>query len=267
LNPRLKDNLTVLPLMHLKLSSNTRAPIILMYHGTPNIHPLSKYSIRADRFNAHLRYLKRHDWHTVLFRELQNVSVLPEKTVVLTFDDGYVDNYEGAFLPLVESKINATWFITTDCIGKHSHWTGSLSPQTQMLTVEQLFQMEKAGMEIGSHTCSHPDLTTLSYQQQLDEMTKSKLILESIIHSKISSFAYPYGKYNADSIVAVKDSDYQMACTTTARPGFGSENNPLLFRRIPILANDSVTTLAFKLAFSDWYLRKWSLLGFFRKVC
>ena len=231
-----------------------------MYHGTPNNHPSSIYSICSDQFIAHLRYLKKQGWHTALFRELDNVSALPDKTVILTFDDGYADNYEGAFLPLVANNMKATWFITTDCIGKHSHWMGEPSPQTQMLTSEQLLQMEKAGMEIGSHTCSHPDLTTLSYQQQLDEMTKSKQVLESIIHGKISTFSYPYGNYNTDSILAANDAGYQLACTTNVRPdGFGREQNPLLFRRVPIKANDSVSILALKLVFADliyWYLPK-----------
>ncbi|MDD1627287.1 MAG: polysaccharide deacetylase family protein [Methylococcaceae bacterium] len=231
-------------------SSNARGPIVLMYHGTPNNHPSSKYSIRADRFNAHLRYLKKQGWNTILFRELNTVSVYPKKTVVLTFDDGYADNFEGAFLPLVKNNMKATWFITTDCIGKHAHWMGSPSPQTQMLTAEQILQMEKAGMEIGSHTCSHPDLTTLSYDQQRDEMMQSKQILEAIIHGKIPSFAYPYGRHNSDSIEAAKDAAYQLACTV--RPGdFDSEKNPLLVRRITIFATDSVSTLARKLAFAD----------------
>jgi peptidoglycan/xylan/chitin deacetylase (PgdA/CDA1 family) len=237
-------------LSNLLPSSNIRDPIILMYHGTPKNRPLSKYSIRADQFNAHLRYLKKHGWNTALFRELQNVSALPEKTIVLTFDDGYADNYEGAFLPLAENNMKATWFITTDCIGKHCHWMGPPSLQTRILTAGQLLQFENAGMEIGSHTCSHPDLTTLTYDQQLDEMTRSKQILESITHGKISSFAYPYGRYNADSIVAAKDAGYQLACTVS--PGwFGSEKNPLLVRRITIFANDSVNTLARKLVFAD----------------
>jgi peptidoglycan/xylan/chitin deacetylase (PgdA/CDA1 family) len=221
-----------------------------MYHGTPKDQPISNYSIRADRFNAHLRYLKKQGWNSVLFRDLCNVSALPEKTVVLTFDDGYADNYEGVFLPLAEHNMKATWFITTDCIGKHAQWMGTPSAQTKMLTAEQLLQMENAGMEIGSHTCSHPDLTTLSYQQQRDEMTQSKQILESIIHGEISSFAYPYGRYNSDSISAAKDADYQLACTTCSG-WFGSENNPLLVRRITIFANDSASTLARKLTFAD----------------
>lgn len=221
-----------------------------MYHGTPNSSPASKYSICADRFNTHLRYLKKQGWHTALFNELHNVSTLPDKTVVLTFDDGYADNYEGAFMPLVENNMKATWFITTDCIGKHAHWMGSASPQTQMLSTEQLMKMSKAGMEIGSHTCSHPDLTTLPYQQQREEMTQSKQILESITHGKISSFAYPYGRYNSDSIAAAKDADFRLACTVS--PGrFGSERNPLLVKRVTIFANDSVSCLVRKLVFAD----------------
>ena len=221
-----------------------------MYHGTPVDDPISKYSIRANRFNSHLRYLKKQGWHTALFRDLNTSSVLPEKTVVLTFDDGYADNYEGVFMPLAENNMKATWFITTDCIGKHADWMGSSTLQTQMLTTGKILEMEKAGMEIGSHTCSHPDLTMLSYQQQRDEMTRSKQILEALIHGQITSFAYPYGRHNSDSIAAAKADGYQLACTV--HPGeFGSEKNPLLVRRITIFASDSASTLARKLAFAD----------------
>jgi len=241
----------------ISLTPKTRSPLILMYHGTPNHDPSSIYSIRADLFNEHVCFLKKQGWHTALFRDLHNGSALPRKTVILTFDDGYADNYDGAFLPLMENNMRATWFITTDCIGKHSDMMGAPLP---MLTAEQLRQMKKAGMEIGSHTCAHPDLRQLSYQQQQAEMIQSRQILETIIGGKISTFAYPYGHYNEDSITALNDADYQLACTTTIRPdGFNRKNHPFLFRRVPILANDSVTTLALKLAFAEgyyWYLPK-----------
>ena len=231
-------------------NSNNKGPIVLMYHGTPNDNPSSRYSIRANLFNAHLRYLKKNHWNTILFKELTSYSTYPEKTVAITFDDGYADNFEGAFLPLVNYNMKATWFITTDSIGKHAHWMGTHAPETQILTAEQIFNMKKTGMEIGSHTCSHPDLTTLSYQQQKIEMSESKQILESIINGKITSFAYPYGMHNSDSISAAIDTGFKLACT--ARPGkFSSEKNPLLIRRITIFDNDSVNTLARKLIFSD----------------
>lgn len=230
----------------------SRRVIILMYHGTPNDNPSSIYSIRSERFKAHLGYLKERGWKTALFRDLLDISALPEKTVVLTFDDGYADNYEGAFLPLLENGMKATWFISTDYIGKHSHMMGPPSPQTQMLSVEQIIHMSKEGMEIGSHTCSHPDLMALSYQQQLQEMAESKQVLESIIQDEVSTFSYPYGRHNADSIAAVENAGYRLACIV--RPNqFGCGKNLFMYRRVSILANDSISTLARKLAFPQWH--------------
>jgi peptidoglycan/xylan/chitin deacetylase (PgdA/CDA1 family) len=239
-----------------------------MYHGTTKNDPSSMHSIRADRFSEHLRYLKEQGWHTALFRELSNVSELPKKTVVLTFDDGYADNYEGAFLPLVENNMKATWFITTDYIGKYSHMMGLPSPQTQMLNAEQLIQMDKGGMEIGSHTCSHPDLASLSYQQQRNEMIKSKQVLESIIQREICTFSYPYGRHNADSIEAVKDAGYKLACIVNPNE-FGNKKNLFMHKRVPILANDSISTLARKLVFPQWYYlppRKKMIKNFYKHI-
>jgi peptidoglycan/xylan/chitin deacetylase (PgdA/CDA1 family) len=117
-------------------------------------------------------------------------------------------------------------------------------------------------MEIGSHTCSHPDLTKLNYQQQKNEMIRSKKILESLISCKISSFAYPYGRQNNDSIRAVKYSDYQLACTVN--PGdFNSEKNPLLVKRITIFATDSAATMARKLAFADNDVGRKKMTGYY----
>ena len=233
-----------------------------MYHGTPNDDPVSKYSIRANLFNDHLQYLKKNNWNTILFKELNNLSTYPEKTLVLTFDDGYADNFEGAFLPIVKHNMKATWFITTDSIGKYAHWMGPPTRQTQMLTAEQILNMKNAGMEIGSHTCSHPDLTTLSYQQQLNEMSESKQILESIIDEKITSFAYPYGLHNSYSVNAAIDTGFKQACTVC--PGkFSSEKNSLLIRRITVFNHDSVNTFARKLIFSDNDVSLKKLTGYY----
>lgn len=221
-----------------------------MYHGTPNHQPTSEYSINARQFKAQLAYLKKKGWVTALFRDLQDTSKLADKTVILTFDDGYANNFEGAFVPLVENAMKATWFITTDCIGKHALWMGTPRPETQMLTVGQLLQMNGSGMEIGSHTCSHPDLSALTYPVQVDEMSRSKQLLETLINSEVTSFAYPYGRYNNDSLMAAKAAGFQVACSV--KPGwFSSGDDLFLVRRVTVFANDSVSTLARKLIFAD----------------
>ncbi|WP_446811872.1 polysaccharide deacetylase family protein [Methylomonas sp. 2BW1-5-20] len=230
--------------------SQYRSPIVLMYHGTPDSQPDSHYSIRADLFAKHLGYLKQAGWKTALFKDLRNVENLPEKSVVLTFDDGYDDNYLGAFLPLLEHEMKATWFIATDCISGHAHWLGKPSMQTRMLNSERLLEMHTAGMEIASHTCSHPDLSILSLNQQQAELSKAKSVLEDLLSTQVTSLAYPFGRFNADSVTAAEKTGYNLACTT--RPGwFGSENNPYMIRRIAIFSGDSASTLARKLTFAD----------------
>ncbi|WP_231879564.1 polysaccharide deacetylase family protein [Methylomonas koyamae] len=208
------------------------------------------YSIKSQVFAKHLKYLQQNGWTTVLFKDLDKAQSLPEKSVVLTFDDGYKNNFQGAFLPLAERGMKASWFITTDCIGGHAHWLGKISRQTQMLDAAQLLEMHSAGMEIASHTCSHPDLSLLSYDQQLAEFETAKKVLENLLCTPVTSLAYPFGRFNADSIAAADRSGYSRACTT--RPGwFGSENNPFLVRRIAIFSNDSASVLARKLAYAD----------------
>ncbi|AMK78245.1 MULTISPECIES: polysaccharide deacetylase family protein [Methylomonas] len=227
-----------------------RSPIVLMYHGTPAAQPESHYSIHADLFAKHLGYLQQEGWTTVLFKDLQNAETLPEKSVVITFDDGYEDNYPGAFLPLMANGMKATWFIATDCIGKHAHWLGNPSTQSRMLTAERLLEMHAAGMEIASHTCSHPDLSVLNLDQQRLELSKAKVVLEDLLSTQVSSLAYPFGRFNADSVTAAQQTGYSIACTT--RPGwFDSESNPYMVRRIAIFSGDSVSTLARKLSFAD----------------
>jgi peptidoglycan/xylan/chitin deacetylase (PgdA/CDA1 family) len=221
-----------------------------MYHGTPKHPPISNYSIPAAQFYRHLTYLKKNGWHTTSISDLLKSSNLPDKTVALTFDDGYADNYENAFLPLLEKNMKATWFITTDCIGRHAKWMGQPSSQTQMLTTGQLREMSAAGMEIGSHTCSHPDLSTLSFQQQKQELSKSQHVLEDLLQTFVTGFAYPYGRYNEESLTAAKEVGYHWACST--RSGWlHKEQNPLLIRRVTIFAGDTTAVLARKLIFAD----------------
>ena len=224
--------------------------VILMYHGTPFEKPDSRYSIQVKKFLAQLNYLKKDGWHTALIQDLKNPEKLQKKTVILTFDDGFDNNYKGAFIPLLEHAMKATWFITTNYIDRHALWMGAETKQTKMLSSIQLKEMSQQGMEIASHTCSHPDLSRLHYSKQLEELKQSKKTLESILSRTIVSFAYPYGRYNEETLSAIKEARYLLACSTQS--GFyQSTESPLLIRRVTIFKNDTVFTLANKLAFAN----------------
>ena len=227
-------------------------PLILMYHGTipGNRKQNFLYAIDSARFCGQLDLLKQSGWHTACIRDLKNANQLPPKTVIITFDDGFANNYEGAFLPLTKRGMKATWFIVSNCVGSTSTWLDPADRNTNMLTAEQLCEMDAEGMEIGSHTITHPDLTTLSEFAFEQEIRQSKIELENIIQAPVWSFAFPYGRYHNKIIDCVKNSGYRFACSV--RPGFYSTRaSDFELPRITIFAKDSPGIFARKLAFAS----------------
>lgn len=228
----------------------SRGPIVLMYHGTTVGKPSSQYSIEARLFKQHVTYLAENGWQTRLIKDLASPELITPRTVIITFDDGYADNFEGALIPLVDHNMKATWFITTGCIGKYAHWMGPEVTETRMLDIQQLREMADQGMEIGSHTCSHPDLSCLTYEEQLEQARTSKELLESLLNIKVQSFAYPYGRYNTESEKALKYAGYQFACSV--RSGWSLKGSDLLaIRRVTVFSGDSASVFARKLAFAS----------------
>ncbi|MDD4274564.1 MAG: polysaccharide deacetylase family protein [Desulfobacter postgatei] len=174
---------------------------------------------------------------------------LPQKTIILTFDDGFANNFEGAYLPLKERNMCATWFIVSGCVGSYSTWLKEVNNE-KMLTIEQLLEMNANGMEIGSHTVSHRDLTILNEKETHNELTSSKTYLEKIINTPVVSFAYPYGRFGDLAANCAKKAGYSFACSV--RPGlFNKNEDPFRIPRVTIFSHDSLGTFARKLIFAS----------------
>jgi peptidoglycan/xylan/chitin deacetylase (PgdA/CDA1 family) len=232
--------------------SPDRAVIVLMYHGTPGagVRPLSAYSVPADRFAAQLDFLGAAGWATATVAELADAGSLPPRTALLTFDDGYFDNYEGAFRPLLERGMRATWFVASGGIGRYADWTAQRNEQTAMMTNAQLRELAGHGMEIGSHSVTHPRLPGLPPARLRREVARSKTDLEDLLGRPVASFAYPYGLYDDGVVAAVAAAGYRHACTT--RCGWHRlRESPLLIRRVTVFGRDSLGAFARKLAFAD----------------
>ncbi len=224
--------------------------LVLMYHGTPPDAPHSRYALNADRFRSHLELLQAHGWTVVSLGELLAGAHARPRTLAITFDDGYADNFDGAFRPLLERDMKATWFITTSCIGGHAGWDGPPSQQNRMLTAEQIREMDSAGMEIASHSHTHPDFARLSHSEQAEEARLSRSILEELLQHPISGFAYPYGRFGEETPRILREAGYEWACTT--RSGwYRPEEDPYLVRRVTIFSEDTASHLARKLQFAD----------------
>lgn len=230
-----------------------QGPVLLMYHGTPDRDKRldSPYDVPARQFSRHLDLLQEYGWSTARICDLAHTEHLPDKTVVLTLDDGFSDNFEGAFAPLAKRGMRATWFIVSKSIGANAHWIRGASSRSPIISQGQLKELVSAGMEIGSHTRRHPDLTGLGPDNLADEIAGSKLDLEEMLGREVVvSFAYPYGRFNNQVVESVRQAGYRFACTV--RPGwFGSERDMFRLRRVTMFSHDSLGEFARKLAFAD----------------
>jgi peptidoglycan/xylan/chitin deacetylase (PgdA/CDA1 family) len=229
-----------------------RAVLLLMYHSTPRTDrvPESRYSLAASRFAEHIDFLDAAGWTSALVRDLANPGELPEKTVLITFDDGYQSNYKGAFIPLRERGMKATWYMVSGKIGGYADWKGPRGPENDLMSASELRELAKHGMEIGSHTVSHARLDRLDRATLREELVRSKTQLEDLLAEPVQSFAYPFGHFTETVVAAVGEAGYEFACTT--QPGwYQRHESPLLIRRITIYAEDTLDRFARKIAFAD----------------
>ena len=184
------------------------------------------YVVPPADFAAQLDYLTAEGYTTITpqdyARARKGKQQLPEKPVILSFDDGYEDNYR-VILPMLEERgMKAVFYMVTNEIGEPGY-----------LTWDNLFDMERRGMEIGSHTANHIPLTTLSPDEQRDELRLSKLMLEWKGMKTIYSFSYPNGAYDDAVVAMLAEEEYLTAVTGEA--GLNTfETNPYLLHRVNI---------------------------------
>ncbi|MFA6318729.1 MAG: polysaccharide deacetylase family protein [Elusimicrobiota bacterium] len=174
----------------------------LMYHKVGDYPPgsqLKKLWVTARDFRRQMLWLKENGWTTMTFRGLRDAeegrAPMPEKPCLVTFDDGYANNYEIAFPILSELGLKGNIFLVFDTIGRHNAWHDPASePWLDMLTWDRVFEMQKSGViEFGSHTVSHRNLAEISLEDVAWEVRESKKRLEDKLGLEMVGFAYPYG--------------------------------------------------------------------------
>lgn len=175
---------------------------VLCYHKIGVPPPGSKLKelwVSPEKFRAQIKYLMAKGYSTLLFSDLKKLHAsgppLPGKTVLITFDDGYENNYLHAWPILKELGAKANIFVVFNTMGKVNLWHDPASePWVNMATLEQLKEMQSSGvMEYGSHTMSHPHLSALPPGDAAWEIAESKRQLEAAFGREMCAFAYPYG--------------------------------------------------------------------------
>jgi peptidoglycan/xylan/chitin deacetylase (PgdA/CDA1 family) len=219
-------------------------PMLLMHHvkaTRPTDDTIERgLTISPAQFSSEMRYLVRNHFHTITATQLASYlrggKSLPSKPVVLSFDDGYVDVYEHVFYPLSRLHMTATFFIVPGFLG-----------MPRYLSWAEVKDMATHGMDIESHTMSHPDLTTVNAQRQWSEVNGSRSLLQRKLHRTVRLFAYPYGAYNQSVLSTVARAGYWAAFTT--RQGWIQSSSRLLtLPRVYIDNDDTLRIFAGRLA-------------------
>jgi len=212
---------------------------ILMYHSISKPIKGSKMrslSVPPGLFQKHMQILNFLGYKGVALSEIPNLLLnhKASKYVGITFDDGYLDNFENALPVLKKYGFSATCFIVTNLIGKYNSWDLSKGiSQKKLMNEENILQWVKSGMEIGSHTLNHNKLTSLLESDQKKEIQNSKNFLEKKFHLNIDTFCYPYGDFDTNTVKIVKDAGYKVA-TSVKRGMASSEDDLHILPRIPI---------------------------------
>jgi peptidoglycan/xylan/chitin deacetylase (PgdA/CDA1 family) len=219
----------------------------LMYHSVnPNAH---RQSITPQVFEQQLQFLKQHELTCVLASELLAHLGKTKKLACLTFDDGFIDNFEFAVPLLRKYQIAATFFVPTEFIGRTS-----ILPEFMGMTVADITNVANDPLfEVGSHAVSHRRLSTLAPEEVLQELASSKQRLEEIIGKPVTSFAYPYGDFSPRDAKLVEQAGYQIAFSTVRR---SLPAQPPVFE-VPRLPIDTFTARHFAQFFKPGVTAYW----------
>lgn len=220
-------------------SQDMNIPVLCYHDVTPNNPNNNGLLISPEKFKEQLQYLKDNNYTPItldeLYDYLRNNKEIPEKPVVITFDDGYKGNYEYAYPLLKEFKFPATMFIISNYVGG-----------ADFMTTEQLKEMSNNGIEIESHTSKHDDLSKLNETEQVETLKNAKTSLEKIIEKPVDFVAYPFGRHNPDTRIAAEKAGYKLGFNLNGNFADRKDHN-FNMDRIYVNGNDSLKVFESKL--------------------
>ena len=177
--------------------------------------------VTVEQFEEQMKYLKKKGYETVTFKDLLNNRYKQrfdkdKKWIMLTFDDGYKDNYENAFPILKKYQFKGIIYVLDGI--EYNKWDvdnpGNPEKRFTLMNQDELLEMQNYGIEFGGHTSTHPRLAELSTEQVKSEIINSKSNIEKIIGKELLSFAYPYGSLNEEVKRIPQEAGYKFAVAT-----------------------------------------------------
>ncbi|WP_151085684.1 polysaccharide deacetylase family protein [Hymenobacter baengnokdamensis] len=235
---------------------------VLMYHKIPEAPIATKHQIfvTKENFAGHLAYFKRHNISPITFRDYQDfasgrrkLAEFPARPIILTFDDGYTDNYTNLLPLMQQAGYRGVLYLLGDFEVRYNQWdlaADPTEPRADIMSEAQKQAFVAAGWEIGAHTQSHPRLTTLAPAAAAHEIAQSKAELERRLGVEVLSFAYPYGDLNPETKALVRQAGFTYAVATDSG-GLHLEDDRMQIFRINMFPHETPASLFKKTA--KWY--------------
>ena len=229
---------------------------ILMYHriASSGAAPLARYRLAPEQLEAQLAYFRDEGFRSVGFEEfgraLRARRALPGRALMLTFDDGCRDFLTEAWPLLRAYGFGATIFVVADRVGGTNEWDSAYGDEVDLLGWDDLRRLVRAGVEIGSHTATHPHLTDLSLPDVVREAARSRTTILRELGVEPSAIAYPYGDVDATVGKLVGAVGYAYGVTAEARRA-RLVDDPLRLPRIEVTGSFSPAALETALGLSD----------------
>lgn len=219
---------------------------ILMYHKVNPDPKTGGLGLRVppDQFEWQMKYLHRNGYQSISLTDVmdhfQKGKHLPDKPIVITFDDGYKDNYDFAYPIMQKYGYTGTIFVVSKAIGNTNFFDVEkhLQPVNKIMDWNEIKELDRAGFVIGAHTVDHPHLAEVSPEVARYQIEESKRALEHGLKKPVEVLAYPYGSYNDTVAQITQKAGYRAAVTTElglAKP----TSDPFKLKRIRVTGHYS----------------------------
>jgi peptidoglycan/xylan/chitin deacetylase (PgdA/CDA1 family) len=241
---------------------------IINYHKIEINYDIGITTRTPQQFEQDLIFLKKHHFHPITFEDILKSEQLPQKPIIITFDDAYQSFYTIAYPLLQQYGFKAVVYAPLNYLGRWNDWDVQYYGKKYMhISQDELLEVNRGGMEIGSHTFSHHLLTKLDDNSLEKEIKGSKERLEDLLNEEIVSLCYPFSRFNNKVVEFTRKAGYSFGVASLFMRSLKEKDRPYALKRLNIYRLDGQNSFSKKvkrenaglLMLRDWLIQKGGL--------